>query len=144
MITYHLKSLAVYSMAILVALAVVAIPYSLLINTRTLGFLTEATSSPQAVGISMIAAIAPIFAIMEALVSWLKSWRENRVRSELVKVIDAQSTSPKGMDINALERESGLPRRVLQDRVNELILLGRMGVRITPSSSREYYLIGAV
>jgi hypothetical protein len=144
MISYRLTGFFVYACAIIVAIAIVVIPYSLLFNSRTLGVLTEFTSTPQAVGISMIAAIAPIFAIMEALVSWLKSWRENRVRSELVKVIDAQSTSPKGMDINALERESRLPRRVLQDRVNELILLGRIGVRITPSSNREYFLIGAV
>jgi hypothetical protein len=143
MISYRLTTLFIYVVAILVAMVIVVIPYSLLINSPSLGLLGEFTNTTQALGISIIAAIAPIFAIMEAMVSWLKSWRENRTRSELVKVIDAQCTSPKGMDIDALARASKLPNRVLQERVNELILLGRIGVRITPSNTREYFLVEA-
>ena len=84
-----------------------------------------------------------MFAIMEALVSWLRLWRENQKKDELIKVIEALSTSPKGMDIFALVRESRLPREILQDRVNELILLGRIGVRLTANNNREYFLISA-
>ena len=84
-----------------------------------------------------------MFAIMEALVAWLRLWRENQIKDELIKVIEAQSTSPKGMDIDALQRESKLPREILKDSVNELILLGRIGVRLTANNNREYFLISA-
>lgn len=57
---------------------------------------------------------------MEAILSWQKSWREIRLKAELIRVIDA------------LQRESGLPAQVLRERVKEMVLLGRIGVKITP------------
>ena len=91
-------------------------------------------------GISVITIVAPLVAILEALISWLKLLRDNRVKDEMIKVVAAQTTSPRGMDLAALESMSGLPHHVLIERVNELVLLGRIGVRLTPNNSREYYL----
>jgi len=142
MVTYRLQIFLRYVLAILVAIFVLAVPYSLLFNTAAMDRLSLFSSPTQAIGFSIIAATASIFAIMEALVSWLKSWRENRIKSELVQVINALCTSPKGMDISALDRESKLPPQVLQDRVNELILLGRIGVRLTTNNTKEYFLVG--
>ena len=142
MVTYRLQILLRYVLAILVAIFVLAVPYSLLFNTAAMDRISQFSSPTQAIGFSIIAATASIFAIMEALVSWLKSWRENRIKSELVQVINALCTAPVGMDITALERESKLPTKVLQERVNELILLGRIGVRITANNHREYFLVG--
>jgi hypothetical protein len=76
------------------------------------------------------------------MLSWPKSWRENRLKAELIQVIDALSGSPGGMDLEALQTESGLPTQVLRERVNELLLLGRIGVKITPNHHREYSLKG--
>lgn len=143
MTIYRLKSFIPYVIAVLVAIAVVAVPYSLLLYFSSINTLVGIGSLTPAVTFSIIAALASLFAIMDALVSWLKSWRENRVRNELVRVIDAQSKSPEGMDIDALGKETRLPRQVLQDRVNELILLGRIGVRQTPNNNREYFLVGS-
>ena len=142
MIRYQLNIYLRYFLAILIAFLALVLLYSLFLTPNTLQTIEQSDNTPVALGLSAIAVIAPIVAIMEALISWMKLWRESRINSELVKVIDAQSTSPKGMDISALERETKLPRNILQDRVNELILLGRIGVRLTPNNSREYFLIG--
>ena len=144
MTRYYLVTIGIYLLAILVAAGAMVVLPNLILNATTPTILEQVDSPSLAVGVTAIAVIAPVVAVMEALISWLKLWRESRLKAELVKVIDAQSSSPRGMDLSALQRETKLPRKVLQDRVNELILLGRIGVKIKPDNQREYYLIGAV
>lgn len=143
MVRYYMNTFLVYLLSILLGIAAMVVLYRLLFNAAVLPAFEQVDSPTLAIGVSAIAVIAPVVAVTEALISWLKMWREARTKAELVKVIDAQSTAPHGMDIYALERASRLPRKILQERVNELILLGRIGVRITASETREYFLIGA-
>ncbi len=142
MIIYRLKIGLGYLTAMVVAVAVWVLVYRLLFSSSTQGFIAESSNPTLAFGISTITVLAPLFAIMEALVSWLKTWRENRIKRELIRVIEALSTSPEGMDVEAIRRESGLPGGILNERVNELILLGRIGVKLTVNNHREYYLKG--
>jgi hypothetical protein len=144
MTRYYLVTIGIYLLAILVAAGAMVVLPNLILNATTPTILEQVDSPSLAVGVTAIAVIAPVVAVMEALISWLRLWREARLKAELVKVIDAQSSSPRGMDLSSLQRETKLPRKVLQDRVNELILLGRIGVKIKPDNQREYYLIGAV
>lgn len=140
MLTYHLKTLLTYLAAILVATLALVLLYSLLLSDRSLGAIGSLDSSSLALGITIVTIAAPLIAILEALISWLKLWRDQRVKDEMIKVIAAQTTSPQGLDLVALEALTRLPRKVLLDRVNELILLGRLGVRLSADNRREYYL----
>ena len=140
MLIYRLKILLTYLAAILVATLALVLLYSLLLTDSTLATIGSLESPSLALGISIVTIAAPLVAILEALISWLKWLRENRVKAEMIKVVAAQTTSPQGMDLAALETMSGLPPKVLHDRLNELILLGRIGVRLTPNNNRQYYL----
>jgi len=140
MFAYRLKILLTYLAAILVAALSLVLLYSLVLTDRSLSMLGSLESPALALGISVITIVAPLVAILEALISWLKLMRDNRVKDEMIKIIAAQTTSPQGMDLAALETMSGLPPKVLHDRLNELILLGRIGVRLTPNNNRQYYL----
>jgi hypothetical protein len=140
MFRYYLKHVLNIAGAMLVATLAASFFYALLFNRVAQTAILESGNPPLAFSISAIAVVAPVFAIMETLVSWLKSWRESQRNDELIRVVTAQSTSPQGMDIDALERESGLPRKILQSRVNELILLGRVGVKLSANNKREYFL----
>ena len=137
MFYYRVKIFLKYIIAVLIAIIALVVLYGLFL------IIGQFNNPSIALGISAIMVTAPMFAIMEALVAWLRLWRENQIKDELIKVIEAQSTSPKGMDIDALQRESKLPREILKDSVNELILLGRIGVRLTANNNREYFLISA-
>jgi hypothetical protein len=141
MFRYYLKHVLNIAGAMLVATLAASFFYALLFNRVAQTAMQESSNPPLAFGLSAIAVVAPIFAIMETLIAWLKDWRARQRNEELIQVIAAQSTSPLGMDILALTRESGLPRKILQSRVNELILLGRVGVKYSINSKREYFLI---
>ncbi len=149
MFRYLLKNILVYVLAVLAATAALLALYSasmglyrLYLKLFPLPVLGQNGITAVSIGVSTIAVIAPVIAIMEALISWLKLWREARLKAEMVRVIDAQSTSPGGMDIQALERASRLPHRIVQERVNELILAGRIGVRLDTDRRRIYFLTG--
>jgi len=140
MITYRLKILLTYLAAILVATLALVLLYSLLLNDRSLGAIGAIESPALALGLSIVTIAAPLVAILEALISWLKMLRDARIKDEMIKVIAAQTTSPQGMDFAALTTLTDMPPKVLIERINELILLGRIGVRLTPNNQREYYL----
>ena len=140
MIAYRLKILLTYLAAILVATLALVLLYSLLLSDRSLGAIGAIESPALALGLSIVTIAAPLVAILEALISWLKMLRDARIKDEMIKVIAAQTTSPQGMDFAALTTLTGLPPKVLIERINELILLGRIGVRLTPNNQREYYL----
>lgn len=127
MIAYRLKAwLAAFAAFLLAAAALAGVTflYSLLLSKRGFGLMGEIAETPLGVSLSAITITAPVFAILDALVTWLKHWRENRTHSELIQVIEAQSLSPHGMDLTALEKTCRLPRSVLRARVHELVLLG--------------------
>ncbi|MBP1702006.1 MAG: hypothetical protein H6Q38_1113 [Chloroflexi bacterium] len=140
MIAYRLKILLTYLAAILVATLALVLLYSLLLNDRSLGAIGAIESPALALGLSIVTIAAPLVAILEALISWLKMLRDARIKDEMIKVIAAQTTSPQGMDFAALTTLTDMPPKVLIERINELILLGRIGVRLTPNNQREYYL----
>jgi hypothetical protein len=143
MFAYRLKTWLVTIIAFLLAmasLAALAILYNLVLNNRTFGLMGQLNNTPLSLSISAITITAPVFAILDALMTWLRHWRESRTHSELIRVIEAQSSSPKGMDIFALEKACQLPKLILRERVHELVLLGRLGVRTT-EHGREYYLV---
>lgn len=143
MITYRLRIWAIQAGAVLVALCALTIVYSLVLNFRTFDILGGFNTSPLSTGITAISVTAPVFAIMDALLTWLKHWRENRIHGELIQVIEAVSTSPEGMDLYAIKKTCPLPILVVRERVHELILMGRMGVRMTDQDRREFFLIAA-
>jgi hypothetical protein len=130
----------IFVIGLLAAISAIYLLYRLFLNESTLTALSQLNNPALALGISAITIASSMFVIMEILVSLLKLWREDRNKKELIKIIDAQSLSPKGMDIFALERETKLPRKILLERINELILLGRIGVKITTNNQREYFL----
>jgi len=140
MIAYRLKILLTYLAAILVATLALVLLYSLLLSDRSLGAIGAIESPALALGLSIVTIAAPLVAILEALISWLKMLRDARIKDEMIKVIAAQTTSPQGMDFAALTTLTDMPPKVLIERINELILLGRIGVRLTPNNQREYYL----
>jgi len=140
MIAYRLKILLTYLAAILVATLALVLLYSLLLSDRSLGAIGAIESPALALGLSIVTIAAPLVAILEALISWLKMLRDARIKDEMIKVIAAQTTSPQGMDFAALTTLTDIPPKVLIERINELILLGRIGVRLTPNNQREYYL----
>lgn len=140
MLVYRLKILLVYLAALLAATLALVGFYSLFLTRLLQSGIHGAAPSPVAAGLSAVALAAPVFAVMDALLSWAKLWREGRAKAEMIRVIEALSGSPQGMDLFALVRESGLPRKILVERVNELVLLNRIKVRLTPGKQREYYL----
>ena len=140
MMSYRLKILLQYAGAILVAMLALVLIYSLFLSPVTETLVGELQAPLLEFGISVVTIVAPLVAIMDGLLTWLRMMRDHRVKRELIQVIEAQSTSPGGMDMDALERESGLPREILIERVNELILLGRIGVRLSTGNNREYFL----
>lgn len=134
MFKFRIKTITPYIVILVVAAVVLGLLYFATAN------ISQWNNSPLAV----ITIAASVFAILEALVTWLRHWQENNVRDELKEVIDALSKSSAGMDIYALERESKLPSKILQDRINELILLGRIGIQISKNSRRIYFLVAVV
>ena len=96
MITYRLKILLTYLAAILVATLALVLLYSLLLNDRSLGAIGAIESPALALGLSIVTIAAPLVAILEALISWLKMLRDARIKDEMIKVIAAQTTSPRG------------------------------------------------
>jgi hypothetical protein len=141
MVKYRFVIFGQYLLIILASAVLLWIFYGMILGDFIENVLGQSADSKLALGISIITITAPIVSIIQGVTSWLRDLRENRIKSELIRVIDAQSKSPKGMDIFALIRESGLPHEILQKRVNELVLLGRLGVKLTPNNNREYYLL---
>lgn len=140
-IWYVVKNFLINLFWIVTAFVFIGLLYGLLLSDWIFQIFNQLGNSQLAIGVSFITLATPIFAILEGLISWLRTIKEQRIRTELLKVIDAQSKSPEGMDIHALKRELDLPDGILQERVNELVLLGRLGVKLTPNNNREYYLL---
>ena len=120
---------------LVVATAVLALLYSLI---------TRLTNQQNDSPLLVITIAASVFAVLEALVTLLRQWQESNVRNELKEIISVLSNTSTGMDIPALERETRLPKKILQDRINELILMGRVSIRAQPNANQVYSLVAVL
>lgn len=140
MLIYRLKILFVYLITLLTGSAALVGFYSLILSRSGISGIQGGLPSPISTGLSAVALAAPVFAVTDALLSWLKLWREGREKAELIRVIEALSGAPQGLDLLTLARETGLPRKILLARLHELVLLDRVEVKLAPGKPREYSL----
>ena len=140
MVGYRLRRIGEVIAVILSSVVILALLFALFLSRLIIGLVEQAGNPVLTLGISIAAIATPILVIMEGAGYLFRYLNERRIRAELIKVIDAMSSSPEGMDLDAIKHKSSLPKTILLERVNELILLGRVGVKLTANQNREYYL----
>lgn len=140
MFLYRFKIIFVYLATLLLGSAALVGFYSLFLSKMVASGIQGGLPSPVSNGLSAVALAAPVFAVTDAILSWLKLWREGREKAELIRVIEALSGAPQGLDLLTLARETGLPRKILSARLHELVLLDRVVVKLATGKPREYSL----
>lgn len=140
MFIYRVKILLVYLTTLLLGSAALAGFYSLILSRSGSSGIQGGLPSPVSTGLSAVALAAPVFAVTDAVLSWLKLWREGREKAEMIRMIEALSAAPQGLDLLALANETGLPRKVVTARLHELVLLDRVAVKLAPGKPRAYSL----
>ncbi len=140
MFLYRFKIIFVYLTALLLGSAALVGFYSLFLSKMVSSGIQGGLPTPFSNGLSAVALAAPVFAVTDAILSWLKLWREGRQKAELIRVIEVLSGAPQGLDLLTLARETGLPRKILSARLHELVLLDRVAVKLTPDKPRQYSL----